>query len=63
MLQKLQSDQNGGGRQFRWIEVNMLPVSYRANSAYYPQRNGFIEFKDESVVDLMTPEKRNDLLR
>ena len=63
VLQKLQSDQNAGGRQFQWIEVNMLPVSYRANSAYYPQRSGFIELKDQSVIDLMTPEKRNDLLR
>jgi hypothetical protein len=63
VLQKLQSDQNNGGRQFQWIEVNMLPVSYRANSAYYPQRNGFIEFKDESVIDLMTREKRTELLR
>lgn len=63
VLQKLQSEQNAGGRQFQWIEVNMLPVSYRANSAYYPQRNSFIEFRDESVLDLMTPEKRSDLLR
>ena len=63
VLQKLQSDLNAGGRQFQWIEVNMLPVSYRANSAYYPQRSGFIEFKDESVINLMTHEKRNDLLR
>jgi hypothetical protein len=63
VLQKLQSDQNRGGRRFECIEVNMLPVSYRANSAYYPQRNGFIEFRDESVIDLMTAERRNDLLR
>lgn len=63
VLQKLQSDHNAGGRQFLWIEVNMLPVSYRANSAYYPQKSGFIEIKDHAVIDLMTPEKRNDLLR
>jgi hypothetical protein len=63
VLQKLQTDQNAGGRQFQWIEVNMLPISYRANSAYYPQRNGFIEFKDQSFIDLMTAERRNDLIR
>ena len=63
VLQKLQSDQNAGGRQFQWIEVNMLPVSYRASSAYYPQKSGFIELKDQSVIDLLTNEKRNDLLR
>ena len=38
VLVRLQSDQNAGGRTFQWIEVNMLPVSYRANSAFYPQR-------------------------
>lgn len=63
VLQKLQADQNAGGRQFQWIEVNMLPVSYRASSAFYPQRSSFIEFRDESVVDLMTDARRNDLLR
>jgi hypothetical protein len=63
VLQKLQSDQNDGGRQFQWIEVNMLPVSYRANSAYYPQRNSFIEFEDGSVVELMTQERTTDLVR
>jgi len=63
VLQKLQADQNAGGRQFQWIEVNMLPVSYRANSAYYPQRSGFIELNDPAVIDLMTPGKQNDLLR
>ena len=62
VLQRLQSDLIAGGRQFRWIEVNMLPVSYRANSAFYPQRMGFIEFKDSSVVDLMSPERKSSLL-
>ena len=63
ILGRLQADQNGGGRTFQWIEVNMLPVSYRANSAFYPQRSSFIEFEDPSVVELLTPERRNDLLR
>ncbi len=51
------------GRVFEFIEVNMLPVSYRANSAFYPQKGTFIEFKDRSVVDLLREERRDDLLR
>ena len=41
----------------------MLPVSYRANSAFYVQKGTFIEFRDRSVVDLLLPEKKNELLR
>lgn len=63
VLQRLFTQQLNGGRQFQWIEVNMIPVSYRANSAFYPQRGNFIVFEDSSVVDLMTHEKKNDLLR
>ena len=62
VLERLQADQNAGGRTFQWIEVNMLPVSYRANSAFYPQRSSFIEFEDPGVVELLTPERRGDLL-
>ena len=61
VLVRLKSDQNAGGRTFQWIEVNMLPVSYRANSAFYPQRTSFIEFEDSNVVELMTPERTSDL--
>lgn len=63
ILERLQADQNAGGRTFQWIEVNMLPVSYRANSAFYPQRSSFIEFEDPGVVELLTPDRRGDLLR
>lgn len=51
------------GRVFEFIEVNMLPVSYRANSAFYPQKGTFIEFRDRSVVDLLRAENQGDLLQ
>lgn len=63
VLARLQADQDAGGRSFQWIEVNMLPVSYRANSAFYPQRTSFIEFKDSAVVELMTREHAGGLVR
>lgn len=63
VLVRLQTEQNNGGRSFQWIEVNMLPVSYRANSTFYPQRTSFIEFDDSSVVDLMTEARKTDLIR
>lgn len=63
VLQQLYSEQQAGGRQFQYLEVNMMPVSYRANSAFYPQRSSFIKFSDPSVVDLMTGDRTSDLLR
>lgn len=64
VLLKLSIDQQReNGRQFEWIEVNMLPVSYRASSAFYPQRASFIELRRGSVVELMGPARQNDLLR
>ena len=63
VLARLQADQNAGGRTFQWIEVNMLPISYRANAAFYPQRTSFIEFQDSAVVELMTQEHTSDLVR
>lgn len=59
----LERERGGGGRTFEFIEVNMLPVSYRANSAFYPQKGTFIEFRDRRVVDLLLPNKVGDLLR
>lgn len=48
----------------QWLEVNMLPVSYRANAAYYPQRNYFIELPEHSdVVDILSPDRQSDLGR
>lgn len=48
----------------QWLEINMLPVSYRANAAYYPQRGYFIELPDHSdVVDILSPEREADLGR
>lgn len=62
VLARLQTEQNAGGRPFQWIEVNMLPVSYRANSTFYPQRTSFIEFEDSAVVELMTPSRVGELV-
>lgn len=62
VLERLQIQQNDGGRQFQWIEVNMLPVSYRANSTFYVQRTSFIVFEDSAVVELMTPRRRDGLI-
>lgn len=61
-LERLQLQQNDGGRQFQWIEVNMLPVSYRANSTFYVQRTSFIVFEDSAVVELMTPRRQDGLI-
>lgn len=57
----LERERAAGGRGFEFVEINMLPVSYRANSAYYPQKISFIEFRDRSVVDLLLPESRDSL--
>jgi hypothetical protein len=62
VLTRLQIQANEGGRPFQWIEINMLPVSYRANSTYYVQRTSFIVFEDVAVVDLMTPKRRDALI-
>ncbi|NSY40126.1 hypothetical protein [Leisingera sp. ANG59] len=62
VLTRLQNQQNESGRQFQWIEVNMLPVSYRANSTFYVQRTSFIVFEDSAVVELMTPRRRDGLI-
>lgn len=62
VLARLQTEQNTSGRAFQWIEVNMLPVSYRANSTFYPQRTNFIEFQDSAVVELMTPPRVGELV-
>lgn len=62
VLARLQTEQNTSGRAFQWIEVNMLPVSYRANSTFYPQRTSFIEFQDSAVVELMTPPRVGELV-
>ena len=52
-----------GGRVYQQIEINMLPVSYRANSSFYPQKGAFIEFRERSVVDLLLAERQGELLR
>lgn len=62
VLRRLQIQQNDGGRTFQWLEVNMLPVSYRANSTFYVQRTSFIEFEDNGVVELMMPKRRDALI-
>lgn len=62
-LAALENARRDGGRVYQRIEVNMLPVSYRANATFYPQKGAFIEFRDRSVVDLLLPERQADLLR
>lgn len=62
VLARLQTEQNTSGRAFQWIEINMLPVSYRANSTFYPQRTSFIEFQDSAVVELLTPTRVGELV-
>lgn len=57
----LEQEKAATGRGYEFIEVNMLPVSYRANSAFYPQKISFIEFRDRAVVELLLPERREDL--
>lgn len=62
-LSILERERQNGGRNFERIEVNMLPVSYRASPAFYPQKGTFIEFRDRSVVELLLPQRQGDLLR
>lgn len=46
-----------------YAEVNMLPVSYRASSAYYVQSNRFIKFDDEKVINLFQPSQKQLLMK
>ena len=41
----------------------MLPVPYRANSAFYPQKGTFIEFRDRRVADLLLTNRQDELLQ
>ena len=59
----LEAARQAGGRQYEFIEVNMLPVSYRANSTFYPQRGNLIEFRNADVVDVLTENREFDLAR
>src|SRR5579872_1952818 len=43
-------------------EWNMLPVSYRASSVFYPQTDSFILFKDAEVTGLLSAARRSDLI-
>jgi hypothetical protein len=44
-------------------EWNMLPVSYRASSVFYPQTDSFILFKDAEVTGLLAAARRADLIQ
>jgi hypothetical protein len=44
-------------------EWNMLPVSYRASSVYYVQRDSFIVFKNADVAVLLGTGRRADLVK
>ena len=63
VLAKLSIEKQRTGVDFEFIQVNMLPVSYRASSAFYPQRANFIELNNGAVVDLMREQRQEDLLR
>ena len=42
-------------------EINMLPVSYRANSLYYVQSDQMISYESTEHIDLMSDDKTDDL--
>jgi len=58
-LLKPRMDRGEGSLPKEW---NMLPVSYRASSVFYPQKDSFIVFEDLEVSSLMTPPRRDDLV-
>ncbi len=43
-------------------EWNMLPVSYRASSVFYPQTDNFILFRDIEVTTLLSAARRSELI-
>ena len=43
-------------------EWNMLPVSYRASSVFYAQKDSFIVFRDADVTSLLASARRDDLI-
>ncbi|MCW8916517.1 MAG: hypothetical protein OQK24_11790 [Magnetovibrio sp.] len=43
-------------------EVNMLPISYRANSLYYVQSEQIISYNSTEHIDLMAPTKSEELM-
>lgn len=43
-------------------EWNMLPVSYRASSVFYAQKDSFIVFRDIEVTALLATARRDDLI-
>lgn len=45
----------------RQAEVNMEPVSYRASSAYYPQSDRVLVFKESEWLNLLQPARMLDL--
>lgn len=63
VLARLSIEKQLTGAGFEMIQVDMLPVSYRASSAFYPQRANFIELKNSAVVELMREQRQEELLR
>ena len=59
LLLKPRMDQDSGNLPKEW---NMLPVSYRASSTYYVQRDSFILFNDTDAASLLGTARRDDLL-
>ncbi|MBZ4414810.1 hypothetical protein K8640_42035 [Myxococcus sp. XM-1-1-1] len=50
------------GNDHEWAEINMLPVSYRANSVHYVQSGRFVILRDPRPSELMTADRREELL-
>ena len=60
---RLQAEQLAGGRPFQLVEVNMLPVSYRANSTFYPQRTSALTAKLAQIHGIPFDEPSEDEIK
>ncbi|MFM9850251.1 MAG: hypothetical protein ACKVP3_24225 [Hyphomicrobiaceae bacterium] len=58
-LLKPRMDRGEGNLPKEW---NMLPVSYRASSVFYAQKDSFILFRDADVISLLAAARREDLI-
>jgi hypothetical protein len=50
------------GETHEWIEINMLPVSYRANSVQYVQGGRFIVLENAKSITLLQPGEQEELV-
>ncbi|AFE05822.1 hypothetical protein COCOR_04421 [Corallococcus coralloides DSM 2259] len=59
-LSELKPEVDAGNRE--WVEINMLPVSYRANSLHYVQSGRFVKLKDSRSSALLRPGCQTELM-